>query len=54
MVNMYTRLEIYIKQQIRILKNYNNNNNNNNNNKKTGEKLNLLFPRCCNSMLQQI
>ena len=47
---MYTRLEIYIKQQIRILKN----NNNNNNNKKTGEKLNLLFPRCCNSMLQQI
>ena len=48
---MYTRLEIYIKQQIEILKNYNNNNDNK---KKTSEKLNLLFPRRCTSVLQQI
>ena len=47
---MYTRFEIYIKQQIEIKKN----NNNNDNKKKTGEKLNLLFPRRCTSMLQQI
>ena len=38
---MYTRLEIYIKQQIEILKNYNNNNDN----KKDWLEVKFTFPK---------
>ena len=41
LVNMYTRLEIYIKQQIEILKNYNNNNDN----KKDWLEVKFTFPK---------